>query len=104
MAQISGNQRMVCEENNITEGLNERIHSAIVDQTYLAVASHVESSLKQKIILGEYVDFVKRIPCDRVVAEDEQRMELISKGGMTYYYFTKKKKLYETMASGFMMI
>ena len=33
----------------------------------------------------EYVDFAKLIPKDKITAEEDHRMEMINKGGMSYW-------------------
>ena len=60
------------------------IHSAMVDETYMSVASHLEEVLIKKIENGEYVDFAKLIPKDKIVAEDETELKLVMKEGKTY--------------------
>ena len=56
--------------NKIATNINgELMHSVIVDQNFLMVAAHIDESLKRKIINGEYVDFVKLLPRDRVIRE-----------------------------------
>ena len=57
------------------------IHSALVDQNYLTVASHISKSLKEKIQGFEYVDFSKLLPRDKVIDEDDDRMTWVNKGG-----------------------
>ena len=37
--------------------------------------------MQNRIISGEYVDFGKLIPRDRILAEDDARMELTLKNG-----------------------
>ena len=44
------------------------IHSILVDENYMAVASHVDTTTKEKIKQGLYVDFAKLVPRDRVIA------------------------------------
>ena len=57
-----------------------------VDENYLVIGSHVDSAVQQKIIHNEYVDFAKLLPKgNRVAQEEDHRMELISKGGYTYF-------------------
>ena len=64
---------------------NHFLHSAMADESYLLVASHLDSGTLAKIIQGDYVDFVKLIPRDRVLQEDESRLEMIIKGGKTFW-------------------
>ena len=52
--------------------LNKQFHSVLVDEDYLLVASHVDSNMYNRIIQGDYVDFSKLIPRDKVLQEDDQ--------------------------------
>ena len=59
-------------------------YSTVVNENYLVIGNHVDMALQEKIKRGEYVDFVKLIPRDRPV-HDDNRLELINKGGHTYF-------------------
>ena len=39
----------------------------------------------QRIKKGEYVNFSKLIPRDKIVAEEDQRLEMVICGGHTFY-------------------
>ena len=71
----------------LSEGFKQMIHtpSAEADEDFLLVSSHIESSTKQKIERGEYVDFAKLIVCDHLGHDEERRMELVMKGNQTYW-------------------
>ena len=59
---------------------------AKIDQDYQAVGSHVDEATQEKIVKGEYVDFAKLLPKDRISAiEDEGKMELIMRNGQTFW-------------------
>ena len=60
---------------------NDFMHSAMVDETYQQVASHVDLGTQAKIIKGEYVDFAKLVPKDRVMTNDDTRFEMRIKDG-----------------------
>ena len=66
---------------------NNAAHAAAsLDENYLVVGSHIDATLQQKIIHNEYVDFAKLLPKNgRIAGEEDHRMELISKGGYTYF-------------------
>ena len=64
---------------------NNFAHSAMVDETYLSVASHVEESIVKKIIDWEYVDFNRLIPRDKVFLEQDNRIEIVNKDGHPYF-------------------
>ena len=66
-------------------GLTNFLHSAFVDEEYLVIGSHVDETLCSKIINHEYVGFARFLPRDRVFQEEDQRMELVNRNGMTYW-------------------
>ena len=51
----------------------------------MSVAAHVDESTKEKIKIGQYVDFARLVPKDRVLAEDNNCVQLVMKGGGTYF-------------------
>ena len=57
----------------------------MIDEEYIVVGSHIDELTKRKIANGEYIDFTKLIPKDKVTMEDDNRMEIINKGGLTYW-------------------
>ena len=57
------------------------VHSAMVDENYMLVAAHLEESLQGRIIKGEYVDFSRLIPRDRILEEEDETMQMIVKNG-----------------------
>ena len=80
--------RILQTPGNVEAGLNiiqNAVYSAIVDESYMVVAAHVDQLMKDKICKGEYVDFAELIPKDRVFIEDDGRMQLVVKNGQTYW-------------------
>ena len=63
----------------------EFMHSAMVDENYHLVGSHVDSVTQDKIVKGEYVDFAKLVPKDRILTAEDHRFEMIVKEGRTYW-------------------
>ena len=61
-------------------------HSSIVDENYVAIGSHIDGALKDKIRRGEYVDFAHLLPRDRLLSADEGHLELVHKGGADLLY------------------
>ena len=59
--------------------------TALVDEGYMVVGAHVDEATILKIEKGEYVDFAKLIPKDKVLAEEETRLELVIRDGHTYW-------------------
>ena len=58
----------------------------MVDEIYMLVASHLEEGLVRKIENGEFVDFAKLIPRDKIVAEaEETELKLVMREGKTFY-------------------
>ena len=68
-------------------GENHKSIEAVVwmDQDYLLVGNHVDKSTQIKIIRGEYIDFGKLLPKDKVLTEEEVRMELVIKNGRSFW-------------------
>ena len=64
---------------------NSYLHSAFVDEQYLAMESHVEDSLRKKIENNEYIDFARLLPRDCISLDEDQRMELINRNGMSFW-------------------
>ena len=58
--------------------------STAIDDNYIIMGGHLDQAIQDKIKKGEYVDFARLLPQDRVV-QDDHRMELINKGGQTYF-------------------
>ena len=71
--------------NNVPGIIKQFAHTALIDEEYITVGNHVDEVTLSKIKKGDYVDFGKLIPKDRILAIEENRMELIMKGGHTYY-------------------
>ena len=60
---------------------NSFIHSVMVDEKYLLVASHVDATTKQRIQNFEYIDLARLLPKDKLQQEDDQRLTFVNKGG-----------------------
>ena len=59
--------------------------SAFVDEGYIVVGAHLDETMISKIVKGEYVDFGKLLPRDRIQSEEDGRMEMIYKNGKTFW-------------------
>ena len=64
---------------------NEFVHSAMVDESYQLVASHLDNYAHEKIVKGAYVDFTRLVPKDRVMTADDNRYEMIIREGKTFW-------------------
>lgn len=47
------------------------VHSAFVDEEYLAIGSHLDETICRKIVNHEYVDFSKLLPRDKISNDDD---------------------------------
>ena len=61
--------------NNISH--NNFMRTAIMDEDYLIVAAHIDEGLERRIRSGDFVDFARLIPRDRVQMLQDHRMELV---------------------------
>ena len=59
--------------------------TAVVDEGYFVVGAHLDEAMVEKIGRGEYVDFGKFIPKDRVMAEEDCRLKMVIKNGWTFW-------------------
>ena len=64
---------------------NDKLVSAQIDDDYLVIGSHIDELTQNKIMKDEYIDFVKLLPRDRIVSEEDGRMELVVKNGKTFW-------------------
>ena len=67
------------------ENVGNTHHPAEVDENYLVVGNYVEESVRTKIENGEYVNFSRLLPRDRLSIEEDNRMEIVNKNGKTYF-------------------
>ena len=58
---------------------------AEIDQDYLVIGGHIDELMRNCIIRGEYIEFGELLPKDRVVSDNEGRMELTMKNGRAYW-------------------
>ena len=72
-------------DDNVIANNRALLHSVIIDEGYLQVAAHVDDSLHMKIQNFEYVDFVKLLPQEKIVQEEDNRLTFINKGGGVPY-------------------
>ena len=60
---------------------NQFMRMAIMDEDYLIVTAHVDESMERRIRNGDYIDFARLIPRDRVQMQQDNRIELINMNG-----------------------
>ena len=65
--------------NAIDEEMKERVLQLhqMMAKVGLLVGNHVDKNTQAKIIRGEYIDFGKLLPKDKILAEEDGRMELV---------------------------
>ena len=59
----------------------DRLYSSIIDEEYMVLTNHVDKLTQERIQNGEYVDLSKLIPKDKVLVEDDNRMQLVIRNG-----------------------
>ena len=64
---------------------NVFVHSAMVNEDYYVLAAHLDQSVRDKIEKGEYIDLAKLIPKDRMVTDEEQKLQMIVKNGQSFW-------------------
>ena len=57
-------------------GDGDLLHSVIVDEEFTLIGSHLDDITRHRIASGEYVDFVKLIPKDRILTEEDREWNL----------------------------
>ena len=67
------------------EKAREMIHSVLVDEEYSAVGGHLDDGIVNKIKHGEYVDFAKLLPRDRIAIEEDNRLQPVLKDGQVFW-------------------
>ena len=73
--------------------MNKQFHLVIVDEDYLLVASHIDTTTYNKIIAGDYVDFARLISKDKILQEEDQRLEVVIRGDRTFWVPAEKNSL-----------
>ena len=85
MTATPGNQQFpVFINNDRFNGGTANQYSSVVDKNYIMVGGHIDTMLCDKIKKGEYIDFSRLLPWDRMTP-NENRLELIQKGGQTFF-------------------
>ena len=59
--------------------------SAYYDENYKVIGTNIDPALRAKIINHEYVNFTHLILKDRVQHKDDHRLEIVNRGGLTYF-------------------
>ena len=56
-------------------------HSVVVDEAYMVIGKHIEENIRRRIQEGEFVNFARLLPRNRVMALNENRLEIINNNG-----------------------
>ena len=79
----------VNQGNYVGHGLNQRglvlQHSTLVDENYMVISMHLDSALRDKIKKGEYVNFSRLLPKDRLAVNDEPKLQIVNREGQTFF-------------------
>ena len=76
--EVKGNEQ-------IPDKLVQVCHSAALDEEYLLVGNYLDQTMKQWIGMGEYINFAKLMPREKVFSEDDTQMEIVNRGGQSYW-------------------
>ena len=84
-----------CVGNFEVDLSQEYVHSAMVDEMYQLVASHLDKGIQSKVRQGEYVDFGKLVPKDRVLTVDNSCYEMVVCEGKTFWILASNNEITE---------
>ena len=73
------------------QAVNVPSQGSNVDDNYILVGAHLETSLKDKICKGEYVDFARLLPWERQ-SYDDHRFELVNHGSQTFFILASDRE------------
>ena len=78
------NYQLINPPSNIDVArLNVTVHSSLLDEDYLLVGNYIDEGTRKCIGNGEYIDFVKLMPKDKL-SEDDHRMESVNRDRHSY--------------------
>ena len=84
MIPTSGNSYIL--DAGVGQGTGPSDHLSMhVDEQYRLMGTHIDQTLKAKILNFENMDFARLLPKDRISKEDDHRMELVSEGMSTFF-------------------
>ena len=82
---MSGNYDISLEGGSNVANEITPFNATLADENYLIVGNHVDECTHNKIENGEFVDFARLLPRDRVEFEEDNRMEIVNRNGKTYF-------------------
>ena len=71
--------------NNLQENIPDKVCKQYKDVASMDVGGHVDETLQEKIMSSQYVDFSKLLSRDRIIVQEEDRMELIVRNGKAFW-------------------
>ena len=90
--------------NNLTvdqepQGLIQNVSAMVrsVDDNYQMIGAHIDLGIRQKIFRHEYIDFARLLTHDRITKEEDHRMEIVNKGGFTYFVPVSDREVASTV-------
>ena len=60
---------------------SDLFHSVVVDESYTMIGRHLDESIKRRIQEGEFVDFSRLLPRDRILAINDSHLQLFNNNG-----------------------
>ena len=82
-----GNLVVGMNDVNVNSSHQPCYMSALIDENYKLVGSHVDEKLRSMIMNHEYIDFAKLLPRNRSFHEEDQRFQLVGNKGGTQSYW-----------------
>ena len=71
--------------NLIDKPVNINKSMSVMDQDYIVVSGHVDQAIRERITSGQYIDFSKLLPKDRIQSLKDGRMELVIRNRKTFW-------------------
>ena len=78
------------KDANEIEILRSMLQALLVDEKYLMVGSHVDDTIKRKIMNNEYIDFARLLSRDRAGMEEDAPMKMVNRNGVCCYVPVKE--------------
>ena len=72
-------------ESNLLNYNPNRLDTVLADEDYMYLTAHIDENTQNKVQKGEFIDLAKLLPRDRIITEEDNRMQLIIKEGASYW-------------------
>ena len=70
--------------NKQLQGINEFMHSAMVDESFKFMGVHIDESTRNKIQSFAYIDLARLLPRDKIVEQEDNRLTWVQKNGQPW--------------------